>query len=77
MPEMLLSSAFLTTKRVYRQKGKTQWINIDADGNYRVTIDSELVFYQVNAHNHSFSHKLFDRIHYPLTSPTFLGIKTL
>lgn len=35
---------------------------LSADGNYRITIDSEMVSYQVNAHNHSFSHRLFDKI---------------
>ena len=34
---------------------------ISADGNYRITIDSDTVFYRINTHNGSLSHKLTDR----------------
>ena len=34
-----------------------------ADSSYRITIDSEMVFYQVNAHYNSFLHKSVDEVH--------------
>ena len=34
---------------------------ISADGNYRITIDSDTVFYRINTHNCSLSHELTDR----------------
>jgi SPX domain protein involved in polyphosphate accumulation len=34
---------------------------LSADGNYRITIDSEMVFYQANAHNRTFIHKSSDK----------------
>ena len=33
-----------------------------ADGNYRVTIDSEMTFYQVNTHHRAFSNKSVDMV---------------
>ena len=34
---------------------------ISVDGNYRITIDSDTVFYRINTHNCSLSHELTDR----------------
>jgi hypothetical protein len=34
---------------------------LSADGNYRITIDAEMICYQVNAHNQSLSQKFLDK----------------